>query len=215
MKGQEAVAEQPAAHLSMAVIWSNLGENAKAEDAYRTALRLDPRFIPARVNLAMLLDRLNRKAEAAEQFREVLKINPDFSEAHYSLGLLLAEDEAKLPEAAERLKHAAELMPQNARVWYNLGLACQKLKRYDEGANALKRSAKLSPDPTDRGVRLGSALLTARESHRRPGQCGVSCEASSGRRAIRRILRWNTQADRRRRQDARSIGIPGAIEERP
>ena len=58
------------------------------------------------------------------------------------LGLLLAEDEAKLAEAAEHLKQAAELMPENARVWYNLGLALQKLKRYEEGATALKRSAR-------------------------------------------------------------------------
>jgi len=69
---------------------------AKAEEAYQTALGLDPGFLPALFNLAMLYDRQGKKGEAEAQFRRVIELEPapsEQAEAHYSLGLLLAENE--------------------------------------------------------------------------------------------------------------------------
>ena len=46
MTGQKSLDDQPAAHLNMAVIYSNLGQSAKAEAEYHTALRIDASFVP-------------------------------------------------------------------------------------------------------------------------------------------------------------------------
>ena len=142
---QKAVADQPAAHLNVAVVYGNLGNFAKAEEAYQTALRLDPDFVPARVNLAMLADRQGKKEEAEAQFRKVIQLEPELAEAHYSLGLLLAENEQRLDEAAKCLATARRLTPENPRIHYNYGLAVQKLGRVNEAEEALKSACRLSP----------------------------------------------------------------------
>jgi tetratricopeptide (TPR) repeat protein len=149
LQGQESVADQSAAHLNFGVIHTSQGHPDQAVADYRTALRLDPHFIPARVNLAMLYDQLGRKKEAEGQFHEILKQDSKLGEIHYSLGLLLAEDETRLPDAAEHLSKAAELLPDRPRVAYNLGLALQKLGRLDDAEKALKRASQLAPDPTE------------------------------------------------------------------
>jgi len=142
---QHGLADQPAAHLNLAVVYANLGDSEKAEGEYQTALRLDPDFVPARINLAMLCDQLGEKEEAEKQFRRVIELEPHLAEAHYSLGLLLAENESRLDEASEFLARAAEIAPENPRIHYNLGLALQKLGRADEAERQLTIAHKLSP----------------------------------------------------------------------
>ena len=147
---QQALADQPAAHLNLAVLYAGQQRLPEALAEYEAALRIDPRFIPARVNLAMLYDQLGRKADAEAQFRAVLAQEPKMGPAHYSLALLLAEDERRMAEAVEHLTKAAELTPDNGRVHYNRGLALQKLGRLDEAVTALKRASVVAgDDPTD------------------------------------------------------------------
>ncbi len=44
-RGQEALADQPGAHLNMAVVFTELGDLSRAERCYLTALRIDPNFL--------------------------------------------------------------------------------------------------------------------------------------------------------------------------
>lgn len=149
LAGQESLADQAAAHLNIAVVKANLGRADEAQQAYRDALRLDPRFIPARVNLAMLYDQLGRKKEAEHELREAIRISPNYAEAHYSLGLLLAEVPARLDEALAALTKAAELAPQNSRMHYNRGLALQTLGRTEQAEAALRKAFELAPASVD------------------------------------------------------------------
>ena len=149
MEGLDAVADQAAAHLNKAVVYTNLNQLGKAEEEYQTALRLDPLFVPARVNLAMLCDQLGNKAEAEKQFRKVIELEPELAEAHYSLGLLLAENEDRLQEAAGFLSTAARLAPENPRIHYNRGLAFQKLGQPKEAEEALREAYRLAPAVPD------------------------------------------------------------------
>jgi len=147
--GQQAVNDQAAAHLNMAVVHAEMGEPEEALAEYRTALGIDAEFVPAMVNLAMLHDQLGDKKAAEEQFRRVLELEPDLGEAHYSLGLLLAEDPTRMEEAAGYLAAAARLSPANRRIRYNYGLALQKLGRVQEAEEALRDGLKLSDGGAD------------------------------------------------------------------
>jgi predicted CXXCH cytochrome family protein len=146
---QEAVDDQPAAHLNMGVAYASLGQFEKAQEAYATALRLDPKFIPARVNLAMLLDERGKKTEAEAEFRKVIAQDAEMGEAYYSLGLLLAEDDHRLEEAATTLAAAAQRLPDHPRVHYNHGLALQKLNRPGDAEQALLKAHQLAPSAID------------------------------------------------------------------
>ncbi|NUQ63263.1 MAG: tetratricopeptide repeat protein [Pirellulales bacterium] len=149
MAAQNAVNDQPAAYLNMAVIYAAQGQVDRAESEYHTALRIDPEFIPARINLAMLYDGRGEKAKAEQQFRKIVELDPKQGEAYYSLGLLLAEDEKRLEEAAGFLSAAAKLLSDNPRVHYNHGLALQKLGRVEAAEKSLQKSHELAPSTPD------------------------------------------------------------------
>jgi tetratricopeptide (TPR) repeat protein len=147
--GQLAVSDHGIAHHNLGIVHSNVGELQRAETAYRTALRLDPRLIPPRYNLAMLYNRMEDKPAAERTLRELISQAAEMADAHYSLGLLLAENEKRIGEAAESLATAARLDPNRGRIQYNYGLALQRLGRRGEAETALLAAHKLEPASTD------------------------------------------------------------------
>lgn len=161
--GQLALSEQAASHLNLALIHENLGELTAAEEAYRTAIRLDSSFVPAHLNVAMLYDRKRGAAveagraeeadalfdRAIESLERAVRLEPDAAQAHYSLGLLLAEDASRLSEAAGHLAAAARLDSSNARMQYNAGLAYQRLGEASVAEPLLLRAHQLAPEHPD------------------------------------------------------------------
>jgi tetratricopeptide (TPR) repeat protein len=117
----------------------------KPMEIYRQSLRIDPEFIPSRINLAMLHNERGESKEAEEQFREVLRIDPEQGDAAYSLGLLLAELN-RLDEAGAQLKRATELRPDNARIRYNLGVLLMQQEKRPEARKELEAALKIEPD---------------------------------------------------------------------
>ena len=156
LNAQAAVADMPAAHLSLGFVHQRQRSPARAETEYRTALELDPWFTPARFNLANLLNQQGRNAEAETVLREGLEFAPDEGELHYSLGLVLAE-EGRLDESAESLGQAAALIPDRARVRYNHGLALQQVGRVEEAETALREARAV--DAADPDIVLALARL--------------------------------------------------------
>lgn len=144
---QTAMADLPAAHLNMGVVYADMGQRDQAVAAYLTALRLDPYFLPARANLAALYNATGRNAEAERLLRDGIARSPGEGELHYSLGLILAE-EGQMAASATSLGEAARLLPNRARVRYNYSLALQALGRRREAEAALLAAQRLDPaDP--------------------------------------------------------------------
>ncbi len=156
-KGQMESADMPGTYLNLAVVHERLGEMAEAEQAYLKAIVRDAKFVPARLNLAMLLARRNAGGDAAaaeKHLRAAITARPDMGEAHYSLGLLLAENPARIQEAADHLGKAAALTKTNARMHYNHGLALQRLGRNVDAEAALRAAYQFDP-----GADAANALL--------------------------------------------------------
>ena len=145
---QTAMADMPWAHLNLGVMYTDLGREHQAEEAYWTAIRLDPTFLPAQINLANLLNQSGRNQEAEQILRQALSRAADQGELHYNLGLLLAEM-GKLEEAVQVLARAADLMPNRARIRYNRGLALQHLGRREEAEAAMLKAHEVDPDDAD------------------------------------------------------------------
>ena len=153
-----AAADQPAAHLDLGVLAAGEDRLGDAEAAYRTALRLDPFFLPARFNLATLLNRLGRNTEAEAVLSGGIDRAPDEGELHYSLGLLLAEEQ-RLDEAAESLGRASALIPDRVRVAYNHGLALETLGRLAAAETAFLEASRRSARDPDVLLALARILL--------------------------------------------------------
>jgi tetratricopeptide (TPR) repeat protein len=141
---QMAQADTPGAHLNLAVLQTHQGQPGLAEQSYRTALKLDPAFLPARFNLSTLYNQTHRNADAEHVLREGIRLAPKEGELYYSLGLLLAEEQ-RLQDAAATLGRAAALLPDRGRVHYNYGLTLQHLGRRPEAETALLKAYQLDP----------------------------------------------------------------------
>jgi tetratricopeptide (TPR) repeat protein len=135
-----------------------LGNPAAAERYYRTALRIDDLFFPAKSNLAVLLNGQGRNKEAETLLREIVRDYPEDANATYSLSLLLVEM-GQPEEAADWLVRGAELRPEDARTRYNLGLLLQQLGRLDEAELALRSALEIEPEGRDYLHALADHLL--------------------------------------------------------
>jgi Tfp pilus assembly protein PilF len=119
---QQESAERPEAHLNLGILYSERGQFADAEAAYRTALLRQPTFVQAYVNLADLYRQQGRD-DAGEGFlRQALTQTPQNAEVYHALGLLLVRQQ-RHAEAIEALFQAARLRPDTPRYSYVYAVA--------------------------------------------------------------------------------------------
>jgi len=99
-KAQAVNAKRPESHLNMGLVYLAQGQLPEAEQAYRTALRLDPAFGPGYVNLSYLYRQTGRDQEGEELLCKGIAVVADSPDLHYALGLLLVRQK-RLQEAIE------------------------------------------------------------------------------------------------------------------
>ena len=165
-------ADRPEAHLNLGLLELRRRALSEAEGEYRTALRLDPVFVPAMVNLADL-DRIRGKdQQGAELLRKAMSVDPKNADVKHSLGLFLVRQH-DYPGALDLLRQASELAPDNARYAYVYAVALNSTGAVAEAMALLERAHQ--QHPADRDVLMAlvsiardqgdfaTALLHARE----------------------------------------------------
>lgn len=115
-------ADRPEAHLNLANLYARLGRPADAEAELRTALALDPRFVPALVNLADLLRAQRRDVDGERALEQALRVAPDSAEALHALGLLRVR-QGRRAQAVALLRRAAQRRPDSTRFAYVYAVA--------------------------------------------------------------------------------------------
>jgi Flp pilus assembly protein TadD len=165
-------ADRPETHLNLGLLEMRRGDPSKADTEYRTALRLDPAFVPAMVNLADLDRARGIDEQGAELLRKALLVEPNNADALHSLGLFLVRQH-DYTGAMDLLRKAHELAPDNARYAYVYAVALNSTGAHG-GALALLEQAH-QRHPSDRDVLMAlvsiardngdfaAALLHARE----------------------------------------------------
>jgi Flp pilus assembly protein TadD len=152
---QLASADRPEAHVTLGAFYAERRQPVEAEAAYRTALRLDSRFVPAMVNLADLYRLLQREPEGEQLLRQALLIEPDNGAAHHALGLLLVRRQG-LAEALPLLRRAAELDASNGRYAYVYGIALNGAGNTAEALSVLRQAHAGQPANVDILVALAT-----------------------------------------------------------
>ncbi|MGZ8362573.1 MAG: tetratricopeptide repeat-containing sulfotransferase family protein [Caulobacteraceae bacterium] len=138
-------------HLNRGVIYADdLLRPDDAERELRTALELNPRYVPALVNLANLAEDRGRKAEAINLYERILAIDPDCLLALARYGTLKAvsgPDDPLIGTMRAALASPSASHRDKADVAFGLGAALDRCQAYEEAfaayqtANAFSRQA--------------------------------------------------------------------------
>ena len=134
---QTVNADRPEAHLNLALVAAAAGEPRVAEQAYRSALALDPRFTPARVNLADLYRAEGRESEAVSELGDGILLTPESADLHHALGLAQVRA-GRLDEAVTELGRAVERAPENGRYAYVYAVALDGVGRTEDALPVLE-----------------------------------------------------------------------------
>jgi tetratricopeptide (TPR) repeat protein len=153
-------ADRPEAHLNLGLLDLRRRQLDEAEAEYRTALRLNPNFVPALVNLADLDRARGRDDEGAELLRKAAAIEPDNADVQYALGLYLVRKH-DYTEALDLLRRTHELMPDNARYAYVYAVALNSSGAAGEALALLEEAH--NKHPADRSV-LTALVSIARDT---------------------------------------------------
>jgi len=148
-------AERPESHMNLGLLFAQMGRMKDAESELQTALRLDPRYVPALVNLADLYRIQQRETEAQQLLEKAIAVAPNAAEPIHALGLLKTRLGRK-QEALALFAKAVQLQPNATRYAYVYGVALHSYGEVDKAITVLKQAHDTRP--TDRDLLM--ALIT-------------------------------------------------------
>jgi len=120
-------------------------ERGKVEEALallEEAVRLDPRYAPARNKLGVCHVRMGELELARREFVAAIEIDPRFAPAYSNLGNL-HQEAGRLEEAVAAYRQALEIDPDYAIAHHNLGVVYRRMGRISESVAHLKQAARL------------------------------------------------------------------------
>jgi len=165
-----AVAADPASAIAAGELGAALfakGDAGEAEQEFRRALKLDPKYVDARYNLASVEANNEEWAAAANDFQEVLKINPAHKNALQHMGEVLflwADALAKSgdrEQAIQRYRESLILRPDDPDLHAHLGAVLADLKRLPEAKSEFEAVLKL--DPQSQEAKQALTAIDARQ----------------------------------------------------
>jgi tetratricopeptide (TPR) repeat protein len=102
-----------------------------ALQAYREAVKLNPKFSDAYVNMGNVFFNQKKYEEAAPYYRFAIEAEPDKARAYFHLGNTL-DEAGSTKEAIDCYQKARDLDSSPPDVHYNLAAACEKLEQWRE-----------------------------------------------------------------------------------
>ena len=105
------------------------------------------------------------KAERIEELQEILREDNTNLPARRELAVLLL-DTGYPKEALAHFIYLSKIITDDSGIFYNLGIACEKLKLYKEAKEAYLKAIELSPAELDATYNLGLVLTELREYDR-------------------------------------------------
>jgi tetratricopeptide (TPR) repeat protein len=134
----------------------------EAEDAFKTAITLDPKMERPHYELGDLyLLGFHKPKDAITAYHDALAINPNDSRVHYTLANALAEA-GQLDDAQAQLEEASRLDPKNPALLQSLGDFCLRRGKLDGAQQAYAKA--LTIDSRFLPARMGEGdLFVARK----------------------------------------------------
>jgi tetratricopeptide (TPR) repeat protein len=127
----------------------------EAEQQFRRALALDPKYTDARYNLASVEANNKQWSAAAADFKAVLDSNPNHKNAQERLGEVLymwgdeLSDLGDREQAAEHYREALVFRPYDPDLHFQLAASLAQLGRLNEAKTEFETVLRLKPDSPD------------------------------------------------------------------
>jgi len=180
-------ADMPGTQMQLGIYYTNRGDTAAAEKAYREALFLNPQLIPAYLNLADLLRAGSRDAEARKLLLQALEIFPQHGPTLHALGLLETRG-ANREQALDYLRRAAEVETSGTRHRFVYAIALHDLGQPQAAIRQLQ--TLLRDVPADEDVLLALANYSAEMGLRTEAvrYADILTKVAPGNRAYQQLL---------------------------
>ena len=120
-------------------------KRGEAAAAYRRALEIDPRLVPALINLANIHYTDDHLIEAMALYERAVALEPDVFEGYFNLGNI-HHDLGRYRAAEEHYLHALAVNPRYAEAHLYLAVALEKDGRSDEAKPHWRAYHTMAPD---------------------------------------------------------------------
>lgn len=138
------VSEPEAVRVNRAAILSEyLEQTGEAEHELRTAIALNPAFLPAWLNLGGLMEDVGNAEAAADAYRQALRIAPGNGRARARLAAIrvhAGEESAAIVDLRERLRLGADSGEDTAELLFALGNALDADGQYPEAFRTIAKA---------------------------------------------------------------------------
>jgi Flp pilus assembly protein TadD len=135
----------------------NKQDYASAAQDYQVYLAKKPDDAVVHYDLGYAYTALQKPADAKSEYEKAIALDPKMAPAYQNLGVTLISTD---PAAAiEPLQHAADLMPEDARTKWLLGVALEATKSDAQAIEQYRAAEKLDAKSVEIRNSLGFALL--------------------------------------------------------
>ena len=136
----------PEGHRSLGRCYMFVGETGRAEECFRKAVEINPKYAIAYRSLAWLKYQQGDYSSVLDWARKSLQLAPTAVEALLLIGLCHTY-ERKYAAAMAALQRATEISPDYGRAYYNLGLVYMKLGVLDLALENFELACEDQGDP--------------------------------------------------------------------
>jgi predicted CXXCH cytochrome family protein len=163
-RAAQADPEMPEAWNSAGAILFETGESAaRAEDALRNAIRVQPNFAPAHNNLGNLLSAAGRFEESAFHLEAAIRLQENYVGARYNYALALSRVR-RFEEAQGQMEAVLKIAPQSAEAHEFLGNLLAARGQTSRAIEQYREALRIAPQFDRANLDLGTALANAGDS---------------------------------------------------
>jgi len=108
--------DYPGAHVNLAIIHINNGNDAAAQASIDAALAINPSYAPALNQQGMLFRKTGNFSEAEAAYLKAVTASPDYALAHYNLGVLNELYFQRLDTALKHFEQYQSLVGEDKQV---------------------------------------------------------------------------------------------------